>query len=72
VIPTFNDRIRALAAAESVALVDVYDVMKDDLSLIGDDDLHPTIHGFEVMANTFFEAIKRNFEEKPPAAGATR
>ena len=72
VIPTFNDRIRALAAAESVPLVDVFNAMKDDLSLIGDDDLHPTIRGFEVMAQTFFEAVQRNFEERPPAPGAIR
>jgi lysophospholipase L1-like esterase len=73
VIPGFNDRIRTLATAESVALVDVYTAMKDDLSLIGDDDLHPTPRGFEVIAKTFFEAIKAGFEEVPPAVlGAIR
>ena len=62
-IPSFNDRIRTLATAENAVLVDVYDAMKDDLSLIGVDDLHPTIRGYDVMAGVFFEAIKRSFEE---------
>ena len=64
-IPSFNDRIRALAAEEQVVLIDVYDAMKDNLSLIGVDDLHPTIMGYDVMAGVFFEAIKKSFEEVP-------
>jgi lysophospholipase L1-like esterase len=64
-IPSFNDRIRALAAVENVALIDVYNAMKDDLSLIGLDDLHPTIAGYDVMAGAYFEAIKREFEDTP-------
>lgn len=68
-IPSFNDRIRALAAAENVVLIDVYDTMEDDLSLIGVDDLHPTIRGYDVMAGAFFEAIKNNFEESVGAQG---
>ncbi len=62
-IPTFNDRIRALAATENVALVEVYNAMKDDPSLIGIDDLHMTIQGYDVMAEAYFQAIKREFEE---------
>jgi lysophospholipase L1-like esterase len=61
-IPGFNDRIRALAAAEGAVLVDVHAAMRDDLSLIGMDDLHPTVRGYEVIAQTFFEAIRANFE----------
>jgi lysophospholipase L1-like esterase len=62
-IPSFNDRIRALAAEENVVMIDVYDAMKDNLSLIGVDDLHPTIMGYDVMAGAFFEAIKTSFSE---------
>jgi lysophospholipase L1-like esterase len=65
-IPGFNDRIRELAAAEQLVLVDVYNGMKDDMSLIGLDDLHPTVIGYEVMARIYFEAIQKGFEEKPP------
>ena len=62
-IPSFNERIRTLAMDEGVVLIDVYDSMKDNLSLIGVDDLHPTIHGYDVMAGVFLEAIKLSFEE---------
>jgi lysophospholipase L1-like esterase len=61
-IPSFNDRIRALATSEGVLLVDVYAGMKDDMSLIGVDDLHPTIRGYDTMAGIFFEAIKNGLE----------
>ena len=63
IIPSFNDRIRALAASEGVVLVDVYAGMKDNLNLIGMDDLHPTELGYSVMADVFYEAIMRAFED---------
>jgi lysophospholipase L1-like esterase len=65
-IPGFNDQIRALADARSIPLVDVYDAMKDKLYLIGVDDLHPTPQGYVVMAQTFFDAIRKQYEVKPP------
>jgi lysophospholipase L1-like esterase len=65
IIPGFNDQVRALATSEAVALVDVYNAMKDDMSLIGLDDLHPTPRGYEVIAETFFQAIRRSFEQTP-------
>jgi lysophospholipase L1-like esterase len=61
-IPGFNERIRALAMAARVVLVDVYAAMEGDLSLLGADDLHPTARGYEVIAETFFEAIQANFQ----------
>lgn len=70
-IPGFNDRIRELAAAENVVLIDVYNGMKDDLSLIGLDDLHPTVFGYEVMAKIYQEAIQKGFEEPPAAVTRT-
>lgn len=71
-IPPFNDRIRALAAARQVVLVDVFNAMKDDLSLIGIDDLHPTERGFGVIADTFTDAIRSNFGQAPSAAAVRR
>ncbi|MGB2717120.1 MAG: GDSL-type esterase/lipase family protein [Vicinamibacterales bacterium] len=62
-IPSFNERIRTLASDEHVVLIDVFDAMKDDLSLIGVDDLHPTVRGYDVMAGVFFDAIKTSFED---------
>ena len=69
IVPSFNDRIRALAAAEAIALVDVYAAMKDNLNLIGVDDLHPTELGYSVMADVFYEAVVRAFEA--PATSAS-
>jgi len=64
-IPAFNDRIRALASAEGAALVDVFNGMKDDLTYIGIDDLHPTARGYDAMATIYFEAIKSTYEARP-------
>ena len=68
-IPSFNDRIRALAAAEGVVLVDVYAGMKDNMNLIGVDDLHPTELGYSVIADVFYAAVTRAFED--PGTSAT-
>jgi lysophospholipase L1-like esterase len=64
-VPAFNDRVRALAGSEGVPLFDVYQAMKDDPSLIGIDDLHPTPRGYDVMAGVFFEGIRTHFETRP-------
>lgn len=61
-IPGFNERIRELARSQNVTLVDVYDAMKDRMHLIGVDDLHPTLQGYEVIAQTFMEAIQGSLE----------
>jgi lysophospholipase L1-like esterase len=67
-IPGFNNDVRALAAARNAVLVDVYAGMKDDMALIGLDDLHPTVRGYEAMASIYFEAVKAAFELPDPAA----
>jgi len=66
-IPTFNNDVRALATRRGAMLVDVYDSMKDDISLIGADDLHPTAAGYVVIAKTWFNAIRAAFEVKTTA-----
>lgn len=67
-VPEFNNKVRALAIREGVTLVDVYDAMKDRLDLIGADDLHLTPHGYQVVAEVFFQAIKTTLEVVPGAA----
>lgn len=71
-VPVLNDRIRALATQENIPLADVYNAMKDDLSLIGEDNLHPTPAGMDVIAKVFFETIKANLEATPPALRGVR
>jgi len=65
-IPGFNDEVRALATSHGAVLVDVYAGMKDNLSLIGADDLHPTARGYEVMASIYLDAIAKAFEARLP------
>ena len=69
-IPGFNDKLRALAVSHDAVLVDVYAGMKDDLSLIGVDDLHPTARGYEAMASIYRDAIAKAFEATTSAYGA--
>jgi lysophospholipase L1-like esterase len=71
-VPPFNDGVRALAALENVPLVDMHAVFAADMFLIGVDDVHPTEQGYEVMAATFFEAIRMHFEAPPPPVGGLR
>jgi lysophospholipase L1-like esterase len=66
-VPEFNDSIRALAARESVTLVDVYGAMKDRIDLIGQDDLHLTPQGYAIVAEIFFEVIKASLEVRTSA-----
>lgn len=62
IIPSFNEQVRALARRRQVPLVDVFEELQKDLSLIGDDDLHPTERGYDVMAGVFFDVIKTVYE----------
>jgi lysophospholipase L1-like esterase len=62
IIPGFNDRIRALAAAEGIPLVEVFNGMNGDNTLIGVDDLHMTERGYVVMADIYLDAIRTHFE----------
>jgi lysophospholipase L1-like esterase len=63
----FNDRVRDLAASKGVPLVDVYQAFNGQLSLLGSDGLHPTAAGYDLIAETFFAAIKQNLEAAPTA-----
>ena len=69
IIPGFNEEVRALALRRNAVLVDVYAGMKDDLSLLGRDNLHPTARGYEVMASIFEDAIVRAFDPRSAPAG---
>jgi lysophospholipase L1-like esterase len=71
-VPPFNDGVRAIASAENVPLVDMFTVFEADMSLIGIDDVHPTVRGFDVMAETFFDAVRMHFEVPPPSVGVLR
>jgi lysophospholipase L1-like esterase len=68
VIDAANVQIRALAASEGVVLVDANAAMAPQgAALIGGDGLHPTEQGYQVLAQTFFDAIKARLEVLPGA-----
>jgi lysophospholipase L1-like esterase len=66
-IPAFNEAVRGVARDRGATLVDVEPVFLQDMSLIGNDDLHMTERGYDKMAEIFFEAIRGTFEESGQA-----
>jgi len=52
-----NVRIRALAQAMNVALVDLELAFKWDPIYIGEDGLHPNALGYNLMAQTFYDVV---------------
>ena len=78
VIP-YNDLIRQIAIRESVPLVDVYQIISFGqcigsgslvLSCLGDDDLHPTVEGYGLIAAAFFQRLMNIYEPRPGGPGA--
>jgi lysophospholipase L1-like esterase len=59
-IEPYNTLIRAIAAAKGATLVDVHAAWRSEL--MGADGIHPTEAGYEVIADVFFEAIRRTLE----------
>jgi lysophospholipase L1-like esterase len=65
VVP-FNDGIRDIASSQGATLVDVYSAFNGDITTLVDvDGLHPTAAGYQVIADTFFKAIRRELEQGP-------
>lgn len=59
-IPAFNAEIRRLSA-QNVHIVDMYAAFGNDRSLMGDDGLHPTTVGYQLMSQHFHAAIVQHF-----------
>lgn len=55
---TLNDRIRAIASAEGVTLVDVHGSFGGTLDLISSDGLHPTPAGYDLISQTIYNALR--------------
>ena len=77
-VPDFNRRVRSLAAAQGVALVDVQRIITrgrcstasgGSLPCLGPDGIHPTVEGYGLMADAFFDLIVRRYDD-PAAAQA--
>ena len=75
-IPDFNRRVRSLAAARGVTLVDIHGIIRrgrcstgsgGSLPCLGPDGIHPTVEGYGLMADAFFDLIVRRYDEPMPA-----
>jgi lysophospholipase L1-like esterase len=66
-VRSLNNRIRAIAAGEGAVLVDLYAGLSVDVSrYIGSDGLHPTVAGYERIAELMLQAIRSSFEIRNP------
>jgi lysophospholipase L1-like esterase len=65
VIP-LNERLQSMALARGAVFVDVYAAWGNRPGLMGADGIHPTEAGSEVIAQTFFEAIRKALEPPLP------
>lgn len=62
-ITDYNNRMRSVAATEGAILVDINGALSTDVNrFIGIDGLHPTELGYARIAETFFAAIRAEFE----------
>ena len=58
-----NVQIRRMIGTEGAILVDLYEAFNGrTATLIGEDGLHPSAAGYQQIAETFFDAIKKNLE----------
>ena len=71
-VTDFNERIRSIAAAENVALVDVHLAFGGNLALLSADGVHPNPGGYQKIADAFLAAIKSTAEVSAPASASLR
>ena len=62
-VQVLNERIRSIAAAENVTLVDLFAAIPD--TVIGNDGVHLQASGYEIMADEWLRAIVETMEIKP-------
>ena len=63
VVRELNTRIRDLCRRYQTGCADLYAAFGNEQSpLIGSDGLHPTLAGYDVIAETYFDVIRRLFE----------
>jgi lysophospholipase L1-like esterase len=59
-VPKYNNEVKTMAGKKGATMVDLNTMVP--LSLIGQDGLHPTEAGYEMMAGIFFDAIRGKYE----------
>jgi lysophospholipase L1-like esterase len=70
-VPILNERIKAIASKYNAVLVDVYAALAADMAAnISSDNLHPTDKGLQVIAETFYAAIRTRLDSTPTSASS--
>jgi lysophospholipase L1-like esterase len=60
VVPKYNDELKMMASKKGAILIDLNAMVP--LSLIGQDGLHPTEAGYDMIAGIFSDAIRGRYE----------
>lgn len=65
VVDSLNDGILSVAVETGVSYVHTKDVMDQDLKRYLPGDTHPTLEGYEIIAEEFWKSIYKDFITKP-------
>lgn len=72
-IPGMNAQLKTMAAGKGVTVVDVNAALSADIAAyISEDDLHPTSAGLQVIAETFYAAVRQALDTTPVTSGLGR
>lgn len=70
-VPVLNERIKAIASSRGAVLVDVYAALIGNIAgNISNDNLHPSDQGLQVIAETFYAAVRARFDITPTPASS--
>jgi lysophospholipase L1-like esterase len=64
-VPKYDSELKLMASKKGATLIDINALLP--LSLIGQDGLHPTEAGYQMMAEIFLDAIKSKYETQATA-----
>jgi lysophospholipase L1-like esterase len=64
-VDPYNERLRRMVENNGAVLVDLHAAWGDPAALMGVDGIHPTEAGYDLIAQTFLEAISRTLEKAP-------
>ena len=79
-VPGYNSIIRSISVSRSIPLIDVFAVVSQgncatsspiSFPCIGNDDLHLTAEGYELIADAFFDVIVANYDVPVSAPAST-
>lgn len=70
-VPVLNERIKSIASSRGAVLVDVYAALIGDIAgNISNDNLHPSDKGLQLIAETFYAAVRARYDITPTPASS--